>query len=281
MSIRHIEHDDLALFAMQLLSPEEMQAAAAHIEDCPECRQNLAEIQGNLALYASTVDMEAPRAEARERLLAQVAKEKKPAFVAAAAETELPNRSFGGRALLEEEETAPRRGIGGMIFPWLGWVLAACFLVAAGKLYFQRETMIGTLDEQRSQIAQLTNDATKAREIMDTMTDPTAMHVTLTKTPSEPVTQGRVTYVANKGMLIFEANNMEPLEPNKVYELWLIPASGSDPIPAGTFHPDEHGNASLLMPTLPKEIQAKAFGVTIENEGGSQKPTLPIIMAGV
>lgn len=280
MSARHIEHDDLALFAMQLLSPEETQAAAAHIEDCPECRRNLAEIQGDLALYAYTVNTKTPPGEARERLLAQVAQEKKPAFVETDAEAELPSRSFGSKSLFEEE-TAPRRGIGGMIFPWLGWVLAACFLVAAGKLYFQRETMIGSLDEQKSQIAQMANDATKARDVMDTMTDPTAMHVTLTKTPSEPVTQGRVTYVANKGMLIFQANNMEPLEANKVYELWLIPTSGSDPIPAGTFHPDEHGNASLLMPTLPKEIQAKAFGVTVENEGGSQKPTLPIIMAGV
>ena len=81
-------------------------------------------------------------------------------------------------------------------------------------------------------------------------------------------------------MLIFQANNMEPLQPAKVYELWLIPANGGNPIPAGTFHPDERGYASIIMPPLPKGVEAKAFGVTIENEGGSQTPTMPIIMVG-
>jgi len=34
------------------------------------------------------------------------------------------------------------------------------------------------------------------------------------------------------------------------------------------------------MPDLPKGVEAKGFGVTIEDEGGSQTPTKPIIMAG-
>lgn len=281
MNARHIERDDLALFAMQLLSPEETQAAAAHIKECPECRHSLAEIQGDLALYAHTVDLQAPSAQLRERLMSQVAAEKKAAPVEeSAAEPELPNRSYAGEHTFLTEEPTRKRSVAGMIFPWLGWALAACLLVISGKLYFQRETMIGTVDEQKSQIAQLTTDATLARQVMDTITDPTAMHVTLTKAPGAAVTQGRATYVANKGMLIFQANNMEPLPPDKVYELWLIPASGSDPIPAGTFHPDEDGNASVIIPPLPKGVAAKAFGVTIENAGGSQKPTLPIIMAG-
>jgi anti-sigma-K factor RskA len=81
-------------------------------------------------------------------------------------------------------------------------------------------------------------------------------------------------------MLIFQANNMAPLQTAKVYELWLIPANGGSPVPAGTFHPDNRGDASLIMPPLPKGIAAQAFGITIENEGGSQTPTLPIIMVG-
>jgi hypothetical protein len=35
-----------------------------------------------------------------------------------------------------------------------------------------------------------------------------------------------------------------------------------------------------MMPQLPKGIAAKGFGVTIENEGGSDTPTLPIVLAG-
>jgi hypothetical protein len=283
-STRHIERDDLVLFAMQLLPPSEAESAAAHIESCPECRRDLAEIQGDLAIYAHTVDLQPAPPQARERLMQQVAQEKRsiPIPIQPRLEEEelqLPMRGFGGRSSLTEDDL-PRRSFVGKLFPWLGWALAAGLAVTSGNLYLQRESMRGSMAEQNTQIAQLTNDTATAQQIMDTMTDPSAMRVTLTKTPATPVPQGRATYVANKGILIFQANNMEPLQPSKVYELWLIPANGSDPIPAGTFHPDERGNASVMMPPIPKGVEAKAFGVTVENEGGSQKPTLPIIMAG-
>ena len=114
------------------------------------------------------------------------------------------------------------------------------------------------------------------------MTDTSAMRVTLTtKGQTVPLPQGRATYVASKGTLIFLASNLEDLQPSKTYELWLIPATpGENPIPAGTFRPDERGNASVILPPLPKGVEAKAFGVTVENEGGSPTPTLPIVLVG-
>ncbi|GGG84636.1 anti-sigma factor [Edaphobacter dinghuensis] len=277
----HIERDNLVLFAMQLLSAEENAIAVAHIAGCPECRRELAEVQGDLAVYAHSVEMQAAPESARERLLKQVAHEKKviPVETAAEPEPELPIRGFSGRGSLTEDDLPPR-GFAGRVFPWLGWALAAGLAVTAGNFYMQRTALQGSIAEQKDQIAQLTTDAATAREVMETMTDRNALRVTLTKAQTAPVPQARATYIADKGLLIFQANNMEPLEPAKVYELWLIPANGSNPIPAGTFHPDEHGYASVMMPPLPKGVEAKAFGVTIENEGGSQTPTLPIIMVG-
>ena len=275
----HIERDDLVLFAMQLLSKEDAEAAAAHIEECPECRREVAEVQGDLALYAHTVDLQSPSAEARDRLLKQVAREKKIVPISVAEEPELPIRGFGSRSSLTEEDL-PQRSFAGKVFPWVGWALAAGMALTAGNLYLQRESLRGSVAEQKDQISELTTDAATAKQVMETMTDRTAMRVTLTKAQTAPVPQARATYVASKGTLIFQANNMEPLQTAKVYELWLIPANGGNPIPAGTFHPDERGYASVMMPPLPKGVDAKAFGVTIENEGGSQTPTLPIIMVG-
>lgn len=275
----HIERDDLVLFAMQLLSAEDAAIVTTHLAGCPECRQELAEVQGDLAIYAHSVEMQDTPASARERLLHQVAHEKKVIPVEAAAEPELPIGRFSGRGSLTEDDLPPR-GFAGRVFPWLGWALAAGLAVTAGNFYLQRTALQGSIAEQKDQIAQLTTDAATARDVMETMTDRNALRVTLTKAQTPPVPQARATYVADKGMLIFQANNMEPLQPAKVYELWLIPANGSNPIPAGTFHPDEHGYASVMMPPLPKGVEAKAFGVTIENEGGSQTPTLPIIMVG-
>lgn len=275
----HIERDDLVLFAMQLLPKEDAAIVNSHIASCPECLRELAEVQGDLAVYAHTVEMQAPPVSARERFLKQVAVEKKVIPITAVPEPELPVRSFGGRSSLTEDDL-PQRGFAGRVFPWVGWALAAGMAVMAGNLYMQRTALQGSVAEQKDQIAQLTTDAVTAHEVMETLTDRSAMRVTLTKAQTAPVPQARATYLASKGTLIFLANNMPTLEPAKVYELWLIPANGGSPIPAGTFQPDQSGYASVIMPPLPKGVQAKAFGVTIENIGGSQTPTLPIIMVG-
>ena len=60
----------------------------------------------------------------------------------------------------------------------------------------------------------------------------------------------------------------------------MIPADGKAPIPAGLFRPDAAGNASVVLPPLPRGVPAKAFGVTIEKAEGSATPTAPIILVG-
>ena len=69
------------------------------------------------------------------------------------------------------------------------------------------------------------------------------------------------------------ASNLPPVPPGKAYELWVIPVEGV-PIPAGTFKPDANNSASVVMPDIPKGITAKAFGVTVEDDGGSKAPTM-------
>jgi hypothetical protein len=294
---RRITSEDLALFAMQLLSKEETAEVAAYLAQSSDARKELAEIQGDLAIYAHTVDLHSPPAQVRERLMKQVAREKKtvPIDRPAAAETRAPEAAVPPGTIFTEsgaivpsyvtEEIAPKRGIAGRVLPWVGWALAAGLALTTGKLYYEREAMReamrGAITAQASRLDQLTADAAAARQVMDTMTDSSAMRVTLTKGKTAPVPQGRATYVAGKGTLIFLASNLEPLQPGKTYELWLIPAAaGGSPIPAGTFRPDERGNASVILPALPKGVEAKAFGVTVEDEGGATAPTPPIILAG-
>jgi len=69
---RRITSEDLLLFAMQLLSKEETSEAAAYLERSAEARRELAAIQGDLAIYAHTVDVHSPPAQARERLMKQI-----------------------------------------------------------------------------------------------------------------------------------------------------------------------------------------------------------------
>jgi anti-sigma-K factor RskA len=299
-STNHIDQNELALFAMQLLSQDEAAPVKLHLEHCSDCRRELAEIQGDLATYAMTAEMHSPPAQARDRLLKQVGHERRETKVrsiergpeitgadagraesatsAPETNTEIISTFASGRRLTEDD--LPTQTIGRKILPWLGWAMAAGLAVTAGDLYHERSVLQSTVATEHADLARLNADAEAAHRLMDTMTDPTAMRVTLTRSKQAPVPQGKATYVPDKGSLVFIASNMEPLNPYKVYELWIIPADGRNPIPAGTFHPDERGNASVIMPELPKGVPAKAFGITIEDQGGSRTPTMPIIMAG-
>jgi hypothetical protein len=295
---RRITSEDLALFAMQLLSKQEAAEVTAYLEESEEARLELAQIQGDLSIYAHTVDLHSPPAQARERLMKQVAREKKAVPIDRPAAVNRPplvygnekdgdagrilgrSAGFGSGSSLTEDDL-PRRSAAGKVFPWIGWAVAAGLAVAAGNLYHQRDALQATALNEATKLDHLTADAAAARQVLDAMTDDTAMRVTLTKGQTAPTPQGRATYVADKGTLIFLANNLEPLAADKTYELWLIPSTpNSSPIPAGTFHPDGRGNASVILPPLPKGVPAKAFGVTIEDSGGSTTPTQPIILIG-
>ena len=321
----HYDQGKLALFAMQLLPHNEHATMAMHIADCSYCRQELAQLQGDLAVYSHIVDMHSPPALVRERLLNQVHREKKfisversepkhleiptprpepvsrperaeriepsKAPVAAptfgyAARTQKPTKRTGAADQVTTSDEIDVTMIGTLfsrLFPWLGWAAAATLAIVTGNLYHQRDAQRTKITTQTGTIDRLSADAAGARQLIDTITDTSARQVTLTKAQGEPASAapyGRVTYIAAKGALIFLASNIDPVETYKTYELWLIPADGRDPIPAGTFHPDSKGNANVILPPLPKGIEARSFGITIEDEGGSQTPTMPIILAG-
>ena len=138
----------------------------------------------------------------------------------------------------------------------------------------------GTLAIQASQVAQLDAQAANARQVLDALSDATALRVTLTVPRQKKTPSAHGTYVPSSGTLLLTASNLAPLA-GKVYQLWLMPADGSNPIPAGTFLPDAAGNATVVSTHFQRSIAAKGFAVTAEPTGGSQKPTLPILLAGL
>jgi hypothetical protein len=286
---RHPQPNDLVLYAMQLLAPEEAAVIANHLPHCAECRDELARILGDLAAYTLTVDPESPPELARLRLLKQVAREKKVVPIAAAQPQAAPRphpqpglARFGRSGSVFSMEAAPaRHSAGRAIAIWSGWVVALALAVVVTFFYRDRQNMRDNLVVEDGLIQRLNANAAASHQLMDALTDPRAVRVTLTtRTLSRGGPVGGVTYNADKGALVFLASDLDPLQPYKTYQLWIIPQTGGAPIPAGTFHPDDQGNASIILPDLPRGIPAKAFGVTVEDDGGAQTPTLPIIMAG-
>jgi predicted anti-sigma-YlaC factor YlaD len=287
----HISPDDLYLFALQLLPDAAMKDAATHLKECAECRALLGDIQGDLASYALTAELHTPPAQARERLLRQVAEEKKVIPIAPVEQQQQEDtepilyprnsRTFQREA---PEEREPRRFA--PVMAWAGWSVAAVMAVVAGMQVDQRKLVEQDLSVATAQLSQSAAQTAHAKQVADTLRDASAMQVAL----HVPLVAGAVpkldpeahaTYLPSTGALVFMADHLDPLQPQKTYQLWLLPATaGEAPIPAGLFKPDANGNATVVMPPLPKGVTARGFGVTVENEGGSKTPTAPIVLAG-
>ncbi len=275
---RHADAEDLVLYALQFLPDEQAAKLAGHVEHCDRCRNELALAQGDLAACAYTSDLHTPPALARQRLKTQVARENHPILLAPPALAAFGRNSS---VLTPPEDKPAKRSLALILLGWLGWIVAAGLAATAASLYQGDIDQRTRLDVQSRDLARLTADAAHATPILDALNDPNAARFILTaKTPAKPQPLGRITYNPSNGSLIFLADDLDPLVTGKVYELWLLPADGRNPIAAAVFHPDNHGNASVILPTLPTGIAAKGFGVSIEDEGGAPAPTPPFALSG-
>jgi hypothetical protein len=131
------------------------------------------------------------------------------------------------------------------------------------------------------EMKRLEADSAHLAELKEFLRGTDAQQVSLhQKPPLTKAPEAHTLYSASSGKLVFTASNMPAPPAGKAYELWILPASGSAPIPAGVFTPDLQGNGAIIFPDVPSHVQAAGFGVTIEDAAGSPKPTSPIVMSG-
>jgi len=256
MSVHEQFAEDLALYSLGCLEGGDKAVLEKHLAECASCRRELERLRGDAALLALSSAGPAPPARAKARLMQAIAQESNP--------------------------VAPTLNVRRRL-PWwgaLGWITAAALIGIVAGLWSQnsrlRENAVKlTQLAEREKIA-----ADKSRRIEQTLNASDAVRVTvLPVNYKTPPPEGRAIYSPQRGGLVFVASNLNPLPPQKAYELWLIPNQGA-PIPAGTFKPDAHGAATVINPPLPTGIEAKAFAITIEPEQGSTTPTMPIVMMG-
>jgi anti-sigma-K factor RskA len=241
------------------LSPAEQAELERHLGTCGECRAELERSRTDLAMLSlSSADAAAPAA-ARSRLMSAVAR---------------------------EPRMAPRRATAGASH--LGWrwrasswapAIAAVVLAVFGLIQWkERRELQQELADANVRLADTDARYAHARDLLEGLTAPGTMRVTLVAAGSKPQPIGRAMYMPHKGTIVFMASNLAPLPSNKVYQLWVVPKAGA-PIPAGTFKPDASGGA-MMMHDAGADLSPKMFAVTIEADPGASTPTMPMVMAG-
>jgi anti-sigma-K factor RskA len=249
--------DDLALYALNELTGSDRQEFEQHVETCVACRREVQALRSDMGLLALSTAGARPPARSKDRLMRAVALEPR-------------------RPETSASEKTPRRGFSWALIPT---AVALALLFAVGNLW--REN--GEMREQMGRLTDLyqstSTQLAQAEQRLRLLSAPDAVQVSLSPQSEGRKPHATAIYSPSQKRVMLVAGNLAPLPPGKAYELWLIPIEGA-PMPAGLFHPDEHGNAVMMDHPMAQGIDAKAFAVTVEDATGSDKPTSPILIIG-
>jgi hypothetical protein len=265
----HIEEDDLIQYVLGTLKETQLGTLTAHVSMCNTCRAELGRVQVELASFATVLPTSDVPAGARERFLAKLTTDSatESKFVKARNNNRFYIMSKSFQHWLETP--MPLKILSGLL---------------AAAVVFLAYDDLSHIHENRQLLPELKRfekETAELQELKDFLRGAHAQQVTLhEKSVLGKAPEGHALYSATLGKLVFTASNMPAPPQGKAYELWVLPAAGGAAIPAGTFTPDLQGNAAVVFPKIPVNVQAGGFGVTVEDAQGALTPTPPIILSG-
>jgi hypothetical protein len=153
-----------------------------------------------------------------------------------------------------------------------GWWAAQAEVTRLQGALAELQTETGTLRAVRDGFEREQRDARRMAAIIG------ASDVTrVSLTGLAPATAARAqVYVSRSNGMLFLAEGLPDLPPDRVYQLWSIVAGA--PVSGGVFSRASDGRAQLLAPPPPGAPQALA--VTVEPTGGVPAPTGPQYLLG-
>lgn len=159
------------------------------------------------------------------------------------------------------------------------WIAAAVALaIIAAWLANTRRIQEGTLADVRQELQRKNVELVQLNEAFALMNDPAAKQLVFGESAPKP--RGRVFVNPKQGVLLL-ASNLTPAPAGKIYEMWIIPKSGS-PLPAGLFQSQSDGTAMYLRKGAVDMASTGVIAVTLEPEAGSPGPTTqPLIAAAL
>lgn len=256
--------DDLPLYAVGALSGEESKCLEGHLAECSACREELSSLNEAAAQIALAIEPAAPPAHFREQLMARLDEQRSQSVA-----------SKEGRRRVADHHRERRSA-----WFWAPAFATLVFALAFVAVWRQNQKLAGETSELAAKLATSREALDRAGELIHALTAPDAQHVSLVAAGAKVQPEAKAVYSSRQHSLVLLADHLNPLPAHKIYELWLLPANGSQPLAAGTFRPNERGSAALVLSQLGDGVAAKGFAVTVENEPGSATPTMPIVLSG-
>ena len=244
--------DDVAVYALGALPPDQAKAVRDHLATCAECRAEYKRLK-------PAVDAVAYSAEACNDPVSG---------------TVVPNPRLKARIMDQVRKTsAPRlsnvgemRAVRPIVWPAYA-VAAACLAIALVTTAFNI-SLNESFNSAKTQIAQLDAQAKLLhRKIAAQNTE--LADLTSTDSQHYAVEDGEVVRHGNRLYIAMQSMGTPPR--GKVYQAWIMRKGGTQMTPSVTFMPDRSGVAVIHVPV--QAMQVVEVAVSMEPDGGSKQPT--------
>jgi anti-sigma-K factor RskA len=270
-----------ALYALGALCQHDSRAFEQHLlEGCSVCEAEMRSFE-KIAVALGSAELVSPPPQVRELLTSRIQRESR----AAGAE-----RSTTGATVVPIDRTPSVKASAspGRANRWsvtLPWAVAAALLAAFAITYTtlesERRSIIATAHDQ-IEAALRDRDRLNAREaelkeINNVLSSRGVRMIALAGQAPAPTASGRIYWDVQSSRWVVSADLPAP-PAGKVYQLWFVTKEAK--ISAGLIKPDAEGHGFVVMPLPAGMGDLAAAAITLEPEGGSAQPTMPIYAVG-
>lgn len=245
--------DDVAVYALGSMPPEEAEKVRAHLATCEDCREEYAQLQpaaGALAYAAEACPDQEHGAVVASPLL----------------KTRIMQQVRREAAVPPKSNVAEMRAVRPIVWPAYA-VAAACLIIALVtgimniSLNDQMRQTRAELAQIQSQNHRLLADLAHQRTEAADLVSPDSVRF--------GVDHGQIVRHGKRLYLAMEA--LPPPPKGKVYQAWTLRKGATRMSPSVTFVPNAGGGAVVAVPADASAIAAVA--VSVEPDGGSKQPT--------
>jgi len=286
----HAELVEIAeLYALGGVDPESRARLEQHVADgCAECeavlRANL-DVAAQLLLAVAPVR---PSEATRARLLARVHADE---LAVPAPGSAAPARAMGSRraALSRGARVAVAAGV--VLVVGLGTLasLLGARLVrerAAGEsleeiLAYEESiswALVREMESERDRRMAAERRLAGLDRIVSALEAPLARSLALAGQGEYARASAKAYIEPESGRLILYAHNLPPVPDGRTYQIWVI--VGNEPRSVGMLRADSEGEAKYDAGRLANLHGPVTVAVTLESQGGSERPTGPMVLAG-
>jgi anti-sigma-K factor RskA len=278
-----------ALYALGALSQHEARAFDVHLrEGCPSCYAELEQFDQVVGVLGTAAVPVGPPGYLRDLLAVRIEREASEAPPASASVLPFPEKAGA-----IHRKPAPKPSPFTRVL--LPWAAAAALLIAFAYTFTtwrtERQSLRAALDQEKTQSSVTLDENTNLKhqlakegavsaelaQINSVLSSPQWRIIPLAGQEPAPDSSAKVYWDVQGNRWVVTAD-LPPAPDGKVYQVWFVTPTAK--ISAGLISPNKTGHGFTVVRFPSNVAPLAAAAITLEPEGGSKQPTMPIYALG-